>query len=909
MSMPTQKVSSQAVAGERSYRLPRNVLPSNYRLVFEPDFESKTFAGDVTIDIEVLSPTNKIIVNAKELEMLEIVVKDSKEKWFNGSVVCDSETELATITFPETLAPGHWQLSANFKGVHNDKLKGFYRSTWTDDSGNKHMMVSTQFESTDARRAFPCFDEPDMKATFEVSLVVPKNLVAVSNGRLVEELDLPSSNKKTVRFRKTMKMSTYLLAMVVGDLKPSKTVRTNGVDLCVWTVPGKTHLSEFALKVAAFTVNFFEEYFRVKYPDADKCDLVAIPDFASGAMENKDCITFRETALLVDEATATHAELERVAEVVMHELAHMWFGDLVTMRWWNGLWLNEAFATFMEVKCLDAFRKDWRVWDGFGISRAAAARVDALKSTHPIECPVNRPEEAQELFDVISYRKGCSVLYQIEQFIGEEIFRNGITHYLKTHAFANTETHDLWDSLELACKEAGSGTPVRKIMDAWVFTAGHPFVSVSKGEKAGSVSLEQSQFKFLPGSEDKGQLYPVPISLRAKIASGKTVNQKFLLEAKQHSLTIGEAIDWVVINAGGSGFYRARYEPSLALSLTERVKDNLSVIERFNLVNDTWSSLRGGLTSAPDYLEMLKGFVEENDVNVWSIISGSLQTLHLLTAGESRLAFQKLARSICGPQAKNLGWVPKKDESVQTKQMRALLLELLGTIGADEAVIKSAVEYFSKWKKDKASVDANLVPALVNILAYHGDDKRYQEFRTAYKEGKTPQEVIRFLYSLAAFRDPSLLEITMASCLSDEVKTQDAPYLFAAVAQNEVGTEAAWEFMKRNWNQMVKAYPENGVVRMCAAVIQTLDRNGLEKDAFDFFTKHKVESGEMAVAQGLELLHVNVLLRERESKRLAKYLETGTATKAPATSTKGGNGEGDRPAPKRGKSGGYTKNS
>ncbi|PWU02195.1 MAG: hypothetical protein C5B53_01975 [Candidatus Melainabacteria bacterium] len=887
--MPTRKVSSTAVADERSYRLPRNVLPSNYQLVFEPDFGTMTFSGEATIDLEVLSPTKEIVVNAKELEILEATVKDARQHQLKGSASLDSETELATISFPEAVAPGKGQLTVKFKGIHNDKLKGFYRSTWTDESGKKHTMVSTQFESTDARRAFPCFDEPEMKATFEVSLVVPKELAAVSNGRPVEEIELPGTGKKKVRFRKTMKMSTYLLAMVVGDLKPSKTLKANGVELCVWTVPGKTHLSEFALKVAAFTVNYFEEYFRVKYPDADKCDLLAIPDFASGAMENKDCITFRETALLVDEKAATHSELERVAEVVMHELAHMWFGDLVTMKWWNGLWLNEAFATFMEVKCLDAFRKDWRVWDGFGISRAAASRVDALKSTHPIESPVNRPEEAQELFDVISYRKGCSVLYQIEQFIGEEVFRNGITHYLNAHAFGSTETYDLWDSLEQACKQAGSSTPVRKIMDAWVFTAGHPLVSVSPGEGGAALNLEQRQFKFLAEAEEKSRLYPIPIILRTKGVSGKMETKKLLLEEKEKKITTGDKFDWAVLNAGGSGFYRVRYEPALAQKLTERLKENLSVIERFNLVNDAWASLRAGLTSSADYLDLIKSFADEDDVNVWSIIVGSLQTLHLLTSGDTRLAFKKMVRELCGPQAARLGWNPKPDESVQTKQMRSLLLEVIGTIGGDDAIIKTALEYFNKWKKEHGSIDANLLPALVNILAYHGDAERYEQFRKAYKEGKTPQEIIRFLYSLATFRDVTLLKKTMANCLSDEVKTQDAPYLLAAIAQNEVGTEATWQFLKKHWDEMIETYPENGVVRMCAAIIQTLDRGGLEKDAIDFFAKHKVESGEMAVAQGLELLRINVLLRERESKRLAQYLETGGGAKA----KKGGNGQGE----------------
>ncbi len=412
------KARSPKVAKD-NWRLPRNVVPDNYRISLTPNLEKKTFTGDVEIDIRILEPTDKIILNAADLKITEAFVVNTSDVESKASISLNAEKEFAILSFTKKLSRGSYKLTCQFKGILNDKLKGFYYSSWTDEKGKKHPMAVTQFESTDARRAFPCFDEPDFKATYEVSLTVPKDLTAISNGRIIRETEDTLSGTKTVRFKKTMKMSTYLLAFLVGEFVPSAPVTVNGIEVRAWTVPGKKHLSKFALRVAAFTIDYFEKYFRVRYPDPDKCDLVAIPDFAAGAMENKDCITFRETALLLDEKTATQGEFERVAEVVMHELAHMWFGDLVTMRWWNGLWLNEAFATFMEMKCLDTYKPEWKVWDKFGMSRAAAARTDALKSTHPIECPVNKPDEARELFDVISYQKGCSVLYQIEQFIGE----------------------------------------------------------------------------------------------------------------------------------------------------------------------------------------------------------------------------------------------------------------------------------------------------------------------------------------------------------------------------------------------------------------------------------------------------------------------------------------------------------
>lgn len=868
--MSRQKTDSLVITDEKGYRLPRTVMPENYRLSFEPDFNSDTFIGDVAIDVHVIEPTDKIVLNAKELEITNIRLSNESGAKIEGTVSLDTEREFATIKFAETIKRGRWQLSADFKGIHNDKLKGFYRSTWIDNSGAKHKLVSTQLESTDARRAFPCFDEPDMKATFAVSLVVPEKYAAVSNGRPIETKPA-GPGKKLVRFRKTMKMSTYLVAMIVGELEASPVMSANGIDLCVWTVPGKSHLTGFALKVAAFTIDYFEKYFRVRYPDADKCDLLAIPDFAAGAMENKDCITFRETALLVDEAIATHGELERVAEVVMHELAHMWFGDLVTMKWWNGLWLNEAFATFMEVKALDAYRKDWNVWDTFGIGRAAAARVDALKSTHPIECPVNRPEEVHELFDVISYRKGCAVLYQIEQFIGEEVFRNGITHYLNAHAYDSTETYDLWDSLEWACKQAGLDTPVRKIMDAWVFTAGHPMVSVSSSSNAGQLSVEQQQFQFLADAGAKEQLYPVPLTLRVKSAKGEDKTEKVLFSERQESISVGDGYQSVVANAGGSGFYRVRYDQALAKKIAASAQKELSVIERFNLVNDAWASVRAGLAGACEYLDLIRTFAQEDDINVWLIITGSIHSLHSLLSGASRIAFKGIIRQLYAPQAAILGWEAKAGESVQAKQLRGHMLDVLGTIAEDKAVVAKAIEYFDKWKKDKKAIEPNLLPALVNILAYNGDAKRYEEFRSAFKEAKTPQETIRFLYALAAFRQLPLLETTMANCVSDEIKTQDAPFVFGSVVQNEIATESGWKFMKDNWETMAKSYPESGLVRMCSIVLPALDNPALEEDAKHFFAARPVEGGAMAIAQGLEMLRINVLLRGRESEMLAKY--------------------------------------
>jgi len=858
---------------EKAFRLPKTVVPTNYAIELTPDLEKFTFSGQVAIEVDVLSPVSEVKINTKELEVSEFYAVNAGETRHNGTVSLDHDTEIATISFSGKLGAGKWTLHSTFTGTLNDKLKGFYRSIWTDAQGGKHTIATTQFESTDARRAFPCFDEPEFKATFDVTLIVPEKLTALSNGAITSSTPV-ADGKKRVVYERTMKMSTYLVAFVVGEFVSSQPVMVNGIEVRIWCVPGKEHMTAFPLSAAAFVTNWYEKYFEIPYPGGKKIDHIAIPDFASGAMENLGLITYRETSLLLDDKTATHAERNRVAVVVLHELAHMWFGDLVTMRWWNGLWLNESFATFMENLSLSHWKPEWHIWNEFGLSRAMASRVDALRSTHPIESPVNHPDDAKELFDVISYEKGCSVLYQLHEFIGAENFRRGIAAYLKKHAFGNTETHDLWDALEESCKLADPihPVPVRKIMDAWVFTAGHPVVEVATAAMAGFVKLSQRPFQFLP--DGKNTLWPVPVTLRVK-AKGEVSEKKFLLETAEQTVYVGEDFDWVVVNAGGSGFYRVSYDKTLAAKLVAQVQENLSAIERFNLVNDSWACVRAGLLSTTDYLEMVKLFASEEDTNVWSIILGSLSTLHSLVKDEGdnkyRSALQKVVRDLVAPTLARLTFTASEGESVHTRQLRGTLMGTLGTIGEDAAVRQKAVELFNSWKADKQSVDANIVPAIVGILAYTGDEKRYDEFFAMSRAATSPQEVQRFLFALARFRDEKLLGKTIAKCLTDDVRTQDAPSLFASVLGNEVASASAWKFLQDNWATMIARYPENGVVRMVGSV-SGLDTAELEAEVKAFFAANPVKAGEMATAQALEQLRINVAMRERETARLQTHL-------------------------------------
>ncbi|MBT8198837.1 MAG: M1 family metallopeptidase, partial [Acidimicrobiia bacterium] len=457
------------------YRLPRTVLPTHYELVMEPDLEAATFRGSVVIDVEVASPTSVIELNAAELEFDSVMARSDVWGERPAMVTFQPEYERATLHFEAPLDAGGWTIEADFRGILNDRLRGFYRSTYLDHEGVEQVIATTQFESTDARRAFPCWDEPDFKATFGVTLVVDDGLAAISNGAETAR-EVRDDGKVVVHFAPTMKMSTYLVAFVVGRLEATAPVMAGGVPLRVIHVPGKSRFTSFALEAGAFALEYLAGYYGIPYP-ADKLDLVGIPDFAWGAMENLGCVTFRETALLVDPSEATQGELQRVADVIAHEIAHMWFGDLVTMKWWNGIWLNEAFATFMELKTVDAFRPEWRRWVSFaaeGGVGSSSIDIDSLQATRAIEFPVESPDDADAMFDALTYGKGAAVLRMLEQFLGEEKFRTGVSDYLQWFSHGNAETKDLWDALEKA-----TGVPVAEMMDTWIFQGGVPIVEVA----------------------------------------------------------------------------------------------------------------------------------------------------------------------------------------------------------------------------------------------------------------------------------------------------------------------------------------------------------------------------------------------------------------------------------------------
>jgi puromycin-sensitive aminopeptidase len=830
---------------------------------------SATFSGNVSIDVTVHEPVDQLVLNAAELAVSDAEVRTESGEVIACTVTFNDDMEQVTFHPATTVPAGPATVNCRFSGTLNDQLRGFYRSTYTDEAGETHTIATTQFESVDARRAFPCWDEPDRKAVFEITLIVDRDLDAFSNSPIVDVRR--DGTKNVVRFSPTMKMSTYLVAYVIGELETTETIDVDGVPLRVVFPPGKRRLADFALAIGSFSLRWFAEYFGIPYP-GDKVDLVAIPDFAAGAMENLGCITFRDTALLIDPANAARAELERVADVVAHELAHMWFGDLVTMGWWEGIWLNEAFATFMATVCVDAFRPSWDRWVGFAPSREAALTVDGVHATRPIEYPVGPPKEAEGMFDLLTYEKGCAVLRMLEQHIGPEVFRDGVRSYLKAHAYQNTVTADLWDALEEA-----SGAPVRDVMDTFILQGGHPLVSL-----AGN-SLSQSPFSFGPVPEGTisaiGHSWNVPVAVRALAVDGAPGAPTRRLVLGPEPVSIEEAaLGLPVVNAGGWGVFRVGYDATRRLALAEHLSE-LTPLERANLLADTWATTLAGHSTLEEFLVLAARLGLEPDPAPWMGVSSALVLANRIVDAADAPALHQAVAAIVGPQFRHLGFEAQPGEGERTPTLRSLAINLMGTIGADPDVRAEAARRFDesplgggKGAPIAADVEAATL-AVVAQLVRLGD---YDALLARYRGAATPQEEMRSLAALAAFPDVALAERTFDLALT-EVRSQNGWIVIAGLLANPVTGQAVWRRVADAWDAMLARFPKNAHVRIAEAIPALCGDAALAQGVIEFLAERPLASGARRVTQSVERLTVNVAFGARERGRMAQACQAAVA--------------------------------
>jgi len=838
------------VPSEADYRLPRSVIPSHYELVLTPDLVDAAFGGHAVIDVDVLETVSEIVFNTAELTLHSAVLSNEDGERLEATAETDEDAERTTLTLPTPVEPGLWKLEISFDGILNDDLRGFYRSVYTDPDGNEKTIATTQFEATEARRAFPCWDEPDLKATFGVTLVVDDGLTAISNGAEIGR-EPAGDGKVVVRFDDTMKMSTYLVAFIVGELDVTDTVDVDGIPLRIAFPPGKAHLTDFALDIAAHSLRYYAKYYDIPYPGG-KMDKIAIPDFAWGAMENLGAVTYRETALLVDVHKATQNEMMRVAEVIAHEIAHMWFGDLVTMKWWNGIWLNEAFATFASMKCVDAYRPDWKVWLTFSGDRVHSMETDALAATRPIEFPVASPEEANAMFDSLTYEKGASILRMLEQYLGEEAFRLGVSNYLKENAYGNTDGEDLWSALEEA-----SGEPVMEIMNTWIFQGGFPRLSV-EGEP-GEYTLTQEQFRYL-GDGDKQ--WKLPVLLRSSAGE-----QRLLLSESSATIDAG---DDLVVNSGGDGFYRVAYSPELRGGIRKRLS-SLSGEERYATVSDAWADVLKGGVDAADYLTLVNELGDEAEVDVWLRVLGGLGELDRVVSPDVRPALQEFVRDLVSGKADEMGWTPLEGEDDRSRKLRGTLIAALGNLGDDQETQRRARVVHEEVRLGESDVDAEVADAVLSIVASNGDIDDFERFLTVSEESETPQEVVKYLRAATIVPDRAGAEKLFQMVLDGDIRRQDAFWVIAIMLGTRENGPRVWELMKENWDALLEQMPP-ATGRRILDLLPNRSEPEIAADIEAWLADHPIKGGEKYADQQIELLKVRVGLREREADRLGEVL-------------------------------------
>jgi puromycin-sensitive aminopeptidase len=661
-----------------------------------------------------------------------------------------------------------------------------------------------------------------------------------------------------------MKMSTYLVAFVVGPYQLTQTRLVDGIPLRIAAVPSKLHLAGYAEEVAEHALRFLSNYFDIPYP-GDKLDHVAVPDFAFGAMENLGCVTYRENALLADPELASQVELQRIASVVAHETAHMWFGDLVTMKWWNGVWLNEAFATFMELTSTEAYRPDWQVWTAFSAGKTAALVTDGLRSTRPVEFDVGRPEEAEAMFDVLTYQKGGAVLRMLEQYLGAEVFRKGISHYLSRHAYESTETDDLWDALEVV-----SGEPARQVMDSWIRQGGYPLISVDLTDDPRVVRLRQERFTYQP-DEAEDRRWTVPVNVRASVA-GDVQRQRILLDKGEGTCSFDGPLDWIVVNDGGWGFYRVRYSRDLWGRLDKAgLLEVMDPLERLGLVVDTWARVVAGKGELSEWVWSANAVAADPDPDLWAALGLILGRLDGLGDEGDRTALQSFTKRIASGPWSALGWDATPGEARRLATARGRVLAALGLIGCDESTAREASERFRRFLSHPEALAPDLVAVAARIAVATGGEETWTTVLDRYRLAEVPQDKNRYLYALAEAPHPALLRRTLDLCLTADVRTQDAPFLIAAVLQNRYGADMGWSWVEEHWPVLKERFPSGLLARVLEGVTTFVDP-GLADRVRAFCAANEMPLKALRMDQVLERMDLNVALALRLRSTLASAL-------------------------------------
>ncbi len=846
---------------DRNYRLPGHVRPSAYDAALSVDLDAKAFTGTLRVALSLERAAEELVLHAAGLDVSRALARAGGAEVAPVEIRAAPASETVVLRFAAPLPRGPVALDLAWSGRMTEGLRGLYPA----GAG----IAATQFEAADARRVFPCLDEPGFKATWRLAVEAPKGAVVLSNGAPEREEDL--GPRRRVHFAETPPLPTYLVALVVGRLDAHPPLSVRRIPVRTFAQPEKVPLTGFGQDVAVEVLPRLEDYFGVPYAFG-KLDQVGLPEFEAGAMENAGLVTYREVALLLDPATASLAQKKRVAEVVTHELAHQWFGNWVTMTWWDDLWLNEAFATWMAFKIVDAWNPAWRVWLEFDQGKAAAQHLDALRSTHPIRADIHNVAEAGEAFDLITYEKGGAVLRMIEGYLGEERFRDGIRLYMRRHAKANAVADDLWAALGESSRE-----PVLELANAWIRQPGFPVVHVSRAGR--TLRLEQRRFFSDPAQAREGDATVWPVPLVVRVGEGEAIReQRILLRDRRAEVTLageGEPA-FVFANGGATGFYRIAYDAS-GLAALVRHLPRLATSERIALLSDEWALVRAGERDVGAFLDLCAGFGGEEEYAVLDELVGRLAAIeHRLVAEADRPALQRFVGALFAGQLAATGWDAAQGEQDATRLRRAAAVRALGLVGRDPAVAREATARLDRWLAgDRAALEPNLHDAAVAMAARAGDAARFEAFRALFARETDPAFRRRYLLALAAFEDPGLADRGVDLALSGEVPLQDSASFVGAVLSSRAAREPGWARIRSGWEALharLAAAPMllRRVVEAMGALIER--RHLVEAEAF--LAAHPLDEARQAIAQTLERLRQDVELRERTQEPIGRWLRS-----------------------------------
>ena len=818
-----------------------DTVPINYNLIFEPDLKKFVFTGTEVITVSCKKSTNQITMHCAELKIKSCIVK-SGNAIISSTPKTNEKKEELSIKLGEKIK-GTITISLEFQGILNDRLLGFYRSKYQQNGKTKYL-ATTQFEAADARRAFPCWDEPESKATFEISIIADNQYTAISN--------MPIKSKKKIKtktlytFQKTPLVSTYLIYLGMGEFE-YLTGKAGKIQIRVVTTKGNTSKGKFSLELGKKLLTSYEKYFGIKFP-LPKLDLIAVPDFAAGAMENWGAITFRETILLYDPKTSSTRTKQFIAEVISHEIAHMWFGNLVTMKWWNDLWLNESFATFMATKFVDKFYPEWDLWNQFvEDAMNVAMGLDSLKTTHPIDVKVNSPAEIREIFDAISYDKGGCVLRMLENYVGEPNFQKGLKKYLSDFKYRNAKGQDLWNAIGKA-----SNMPVTSMINTWLKQPGFPVVEIN--QDGSNLKLKQKRYLLEPNKKFSKGLWSIPLSLGLETETTKKLFSKKSMSVKLPKNTVG-----FVANYGRKGFYRVKYDEGILLDLKMLVDaKRIPAIDRWAIQNDLFSLCVSGDEQVRNYLDFSDAYFDEDSYLASVNVAHNLASLYFRTFDEPFVEeIKSYTINYFRKILSKLGWEPKKTDKHTDALLRTFTISVLGKMNDDD-VTNEALKKYKKFLKSPSSLSPDLIESICSIAAWNGNSKTFVELKKLYVNAKTMEEKLRFLGAMCGFQDKKLLLKSLDFSQTSEVRSQNMQLPIMKIAANPYGEKVLWPWLKKNWKKINKKVGHGNPLfnRIVASIVGVAD-DSMEKEIKLFFKNNPTPGTERTQTQTLERIRIN----------------------------------------------------